>query len=157
MAWMWLIVASQTIYFCFFPSSVFFPDSSVTAPGCRARVRVWPPVFLPHGPQDRGAGFAPRLGHGAPHPAAPFPPPHPVLPSSPHLLLPAAAAPAPPGECPRVGKRESQPRLDRRCALTVSPPVFQFNMEQRRREQEQHEKQQELQQLKHKDKSQQSE
>lgn len=32
-----------------------------------------------------------------------------------------------------------------------------FNMEQRRREQEQHEKQQELQQLKHKDKSQQSE
>lgn len=32
-----------------------------------------------------------------------------------------------------------------------------FNMEQRRREQEHHEKQQELQQLKHKDKSQQSE
>lgn len=32
-----------------------------------------------------------------------------------------------------------------------------FNMEQKRREQEHHEKQQELQQLKHKDKSQQSE
>lgn len=35
--------------------------------------------------------------------------------------------------------------------------LFQFNMEQRRWEQEHHEKQQELQQLKHKDKSQQSE
>lgn len=41
--------------------------------------------------------------------------------------------------------------------IHFSGGLFQFNMEQRRREQEHHEKQQELQQLKHKDKSQQSE
>lgn len=41
--------------------------------------------------------------------------------------------------------------------LSLGGGLFQFNMEQRRREQEHHEKQQELQQLKHKDKSQQSE
>lgn len=103
-AGMWLIVASLRPFICFvFFLSLSFPrllrDSAGVVCG-----------LLSHGPQDRRAGLAPRLGHGAPHPLAPSPPPHPVLPSGPHLLLAAAAAPAPPGEpsqnvgvsCPRA-------------------------------------------------------
>lgn len=151
-AGMWLIVASLRPFICFVFLSLSFPrllrDSAGVVCG-----------LLSHGPQDRRAGLAPRLGHGAPHPLAPSPPPHPVLPSGPHLLLAAAAAPAPPGE-PSQNVGVSSPRATACIYLQcVRLPlcVLQFNMEQRRREQEQHEKQQELQQLKHKDKSQQSE
>lgn len=65
----------------------------------------------------------------------------------------------------RVSLRQNPPPKKKSDGEMRLPPhvhgapdcVFQFNMEQKRREQEQHEKQQELQQLKHKDKSQQSE
>lgn len=103
----------------FFPSSSFprlLRDSASVVCG-----------LLSHGPQDRGAGFAPRLGHGAPHPAAPSPPPHPVLPSSPHLLLPAAAAPAPPGERPEKPDEKERKKVPAQVDRRVFIPSLSFS------------------------------
>lgn len=53
--------------------------------------------LVSHGPQGGRAGDAPRVRHGAPHPAAPAITPHSILPAAPQLLLPTATAPAHPG------------------------------------------------------------
>lgn len=117
-AGMWLIVASLRPFICFvFFLSLSFPrllrDSAGVVCG-----------LLSHGPQDRRAGLAPRLGHGAPHPLAPSPPPHPVLPSGPHLLLAAAAAPAPTGEpWQNVGPKDAFPLLAQPRARIYSTSV----------------------------------